>query len=108
VVISALSTFWHQTRQWQILVNLAFDCSGLTSNALKQSFADPWGNIVDVRNADSYVDDTSTSITDATMADPLPLPDIIGNMQTVAQIWERILYSSRGVLELPKCFWYLI
>jgi hypothetical protein len=33
---------------------------------------------------------------------------MIGNMQAVAQIWEGILYSLGGALELPKCFWYLI
>jgi hypothetical protein len=47
---------------------------------MAMSFADPLGDIVDIRNADSYVDDTLTGITDATMADPLPLPDMIGNM----------------------------
>jgi hypothetical protein len=26
----------------------------------------------------------------------------------MAQIWERILYSSGGALELRKCFWYLL
>jgi hypothetical protein len=66
------------------------------------SFANPWGNIVDVCNADSYVNDTSTGITDATMVDPLPLPDMIGNMQAVAQIWECILYSSGGASNYPS------
>jgi hypothetical protein len=113
LVVSALTTFWYQPRQWQIPIDLAFDCSGLTSNALKHppmamSFTNPWGNIVDVCNADSYVNNTLTGITDATMVNPLPLPDMIGKMQAVAQIWEHILYSSGGALELPKCFWCLI
>jgi hypothetical protein len=72
------------------------------------SFADPWGDILDVRNINSYVDDRSTGIMDATLVDPLPLPDMTGNMQAVAQVWECILYISGGALELPKCFWYLI
>jgi hypothetical protein len=42
------------------------------------------------------------------MVNPLPHPDMIGKMQAVAQIWERILYSSGGALDLPKCFWCLI
>jgi hypothetical protein len=75
---------------------------------MAMSFADPWGDIMHERNADSYVDDTSIGITDATMDEPLPLPDMFANMQDVAQKWERILYSSGGALELPKCFWYLI
>lgn len=75
---------------------------------MAMSFADPWGDIMHERNADSYVDDTSTSIMDAIMDEPLPLPDMFANMQDMAQKWERILYSSGGALELPKCFWYLI
>jgi hypothetical protein len=29
-------------------------------------------------------------------------------MQSMAQIWEQLLYSLGGALELPKCFWYLM
>jgi hypothetical protein len=29
-------------------------------------------------------------------------------MQSIAQIWEWLLYSLGGALELPKCFWYLM
>jgi hypothetical protein len=29
-------------------------------------------------------------------------------MQSKAQIWEQLLYSSGGALELSKCFWYLM
>jgi hypothetical protein len=52
---------------------------------MAMSFADPWGDIMHEHNANSYVDDTSTSIMDATMDEPLPLPDMFANMQDVAQ-----------------------
>jgi hypothetical protein len=34
--------------------------------------------------------------------------ELIKNGHESAQIWERILYSSSGALELKKCFWYLM
>jgi hypothetical protein len=40
--------------------------------------------------------------------DPLHWKEMFALMQSVAQIWECLLYSSCGTLELPKCFWYLM
>jgi hypothetical protein len=71
-------------------------------------FADPWCNILVEWNADSYVDDTSTGGNDANEPKQLPWIGMIALMQTVAQTWECLLYSSGGALELQKCFWYLM
>jgi hypothetical protein len=38
----------------------------------------------------------------------MPYKELIAKAQGMAQIWERILYSSGGALELRKCFWYLV
>jgi hypothetical protein len=38
----------------------------------------------------------------------MPLPELIAKGQKCAQIWEHILYSSGGSLNLKKCFWYLV
>jgi hypothetical protein len=71
-------------------------------------FDDPWRDLQSERNADSSVDDTSTRVNDAMYNDPLHWKEMFALMQLVAQIWERLLYSSGGTLKLPKYFWYLM
>lgn len=57
----------------------------------------------------SYVDDTLTGVNDAMHDDPLHWMEMLALMQLVlAQIWEHLLYSSGGALELPKYLWYLM
>jgi hypothetical protein len=72
------------------------------------SFADPWGDIFEERNADLFVDDTSNGCNDAHLEMTMPFATLIVHRQACAQIWERILFSSRGALKLKKCIWYLI
>jgi len=38
----------------------------------------------------------------------MTLTEILRHLQHNAQIWERLLYSSGGALNLKKCFWYLV
>jgi hypothetical protein len=75
---------------------------------LSMYFADPWGNIFEERNADSFVDDMSNGCNDAHLETAMPFEELIAHGQACAQIWERILYSSGGALELKKCFWYMV
>jgi hypothetical protein len=75
---------------------------------LAMSFVDPWEDIHEERNADSFVDDTSNGCNDAHLGEPMPYAELIATAQAGAQIWEQLLYSSGGALELKKCFWYLI
>jgi hypothetical protein len=72
------------------------------------SFADPWEDIFEERNADSFVDDTSNRCNDGLQEEAMPYTELIAKAQVMAQIWERILYSLGGALELRKCFWYLL
>jgi hypothetical protein len=72
------------------------------------SFIDPWEDIHEEQNADSFVDDTSNRCNDAHLEEPMPYAELIAMAQASAQIWEQILFSSDGALELKKCFWYLI
>ncbi len=71
-------------------------------------FADPWQNLHSEWNADSYVDNASTRVNNVIHDEPLHWMEMFALMQSVAQIWEWLLYSSGGALELPKCFWYLM
>jgi hypothetical protein len=72
------------------------------------SLVDPWEDIHEEQNADSFVDDTSNGCNDAHLDEPMPYAKLIAMAQAGAQIWERLLYSSGSALELKKCFWYLI
>jgi hypothetical protein len=75
---------------------------------LTMSFADPWEDIFEERIADSFVDDTSNRCNDGLQEEAMPYTELIAKAQVMAQIWEHILYSSGGALELWKCFWYLL
>ena len=72
------------------------------------TFADPWQDLFDKRNADAFVDDSANGVSDAHQEVPMPVPEIVGHLQHTAQTWERILFSSGGSLNIPKCFWYLV
>jgi hypothetical protein len=54
------------------------------------------------------VDDTSNGCNDAHLEEPMLYAELIAMAQACAQIWEQLLFSSGGALELKKCFWYLI
>jgi hypothetical protein len=75
---------------------------------LAMSFVDPWEDIFEDRNADSFVDDMSNGCNDGLQEEAMPYTELIAKAQVIAQIWERILYSSCRALELRKYFWYLL
>ena len=75
---------------------------------ITMTFLDPWQDVFGEQNADSYIDDTSLGCNDAHMTEQMCYKQLIKHGQELAQIWERILYSSGGALELQKCFWYLL
>jgi hypothetical protein len=75
---------------------------------LSKSFADPWGDIFEERNADSFVDDTLNGCNDTHLDMAMAFEELIAHAQVCAQIWERILYSSGSALELKNCFWFMV
>jgi hypothetical protein len=81
-------------------------CDGPSHSAM--SFVNPWGDIFDKQNADSFVDDTSNGCNDGHLEEDMPYRESIATGQACAQLWEQILYSLGGALELKKCFWYLM
>ncbi len=72
------------------------------------TFIDPWGDIFEMQNADPFVDDTSNGCNDAHLDSAIPYGELIAYGQAFAQIWEWLLYSLGGALELRKCFWYMV
>jgi hypothetical protein len=75
---------------------------------LAMSFVDPWEDILEEQNADSFVDDTSNGCNDGHLEEAMPFKVLITKAQEGAQIWESILYISGGALKLKKFFWYLV
>jgi hypothetical protein len=63
---------------------------------ITMSFADPWGDLFEERNADSFVNDMSNGCNGAHLETAMPFADLIAHGQAWAQIWERILYSLGG------------
>jgi hypothetical protein len=55
---------------------------------LSMSFADPWGDIFEERNADSCVDDTSDGYNHAHLETAMPFEELIAHGQACAQILE--------------------
>jgi len=65
-------------------------------------FADPWEDLFDERNANSYIDDTTIGVNDAMEDEPRSIPEIVTALQDTSQKWERLLYSSGRALELQS------
>jgi hypothetical protein len=55
---------------------------------------------------DAFVDDTD--LWDVLYGIPTTAAQAMTRMQTRAQAWERLMFSSGGKLNLKKCFWYFI
>jgi Reverse transcriptase (RNA-dependent DNA polymerase) len=72
----------------------------LDQNSQGLTFRNPRGTSELRRTADAYVDDTELFVT-LKNADLLTLAK---EMQTTAQFWEQLLYTTGGALALEKCF----
>jgi hypothetical protein len=55
-----------------------------------------------------FVDDTKGQTNDQTSQHPLPLQQRIAGMQVDAQLWGDLLHVTEGVLEIPKCYYYVM
>ena len=60
------------------------------------------------RFSDAFLDDAQNGTNDAFLAQSWSLQELSDNLQHTSQSWERLLYCSGGLLELSKCFYYLI
>jgi hypothetical protein len=60
------------------------------------------------RHSDAFVDDAQNGLNDVGEAEPWDLQTLQSNLQQMSQTWERLLFCSRGALELSKCFYYLL
>jgi hypothetical protein len=86
---------------WVTLV-VCLCCALLALVPVAMAFANPWQDLFDEQNADAFVDDSANGVGDAHQDTPMSVLEIVG------QTLKRILYSSGGARQLPKCFWYLV
>ena len=55
----------------------------------------------------AFVDDATNLLNDIGRK-PMDEATLINALQTLAQMWERLVYSSGGALKPSKCFWFAI
>jgi hypothetical protein len=69
-------------------------------------FTDPQGLEEIHRTMEAFVDDTDVAVNDATKK--YTTTELAQVLQTDAQHWEKLLFTSGGKLELSKCFFYIM
>ena len=84
-----------------VLILNAFDC--LADDGF--SFQDPWQEIMEEWKVFAFVDDTSLGMTDNN--NQLTVKSLTSSIQQSAKIWEQLLHTTGGALNLAKCFWSL-
>jgi len=58
---------------------------------------------------EAFVDDTGLGTNDTTNTTLLTEDQaLVSNLNSLAQEWERLLFSTGGALNLQKCFWFLL
>ena len=83
---------------WVFVSTLLMQCLAVTTG-LKHS--NPQGTVHIHRHIEGFVDDTSLCVNKWHSDD-----NIVLQLATMAQEWEKLLYFSGGKLELPKCHFY--
>jgi hypothetical protein len=70
-------------------------------------FTDPARLMHIERWLDAFVEDAELGLNDFWSEYP-DLEDMLNEFEKAAQRWERLLFTSGGALELPKCLWYCL
>jgi exonuclease III len=74
------------------------------------TFTDPFQLISQCRHSEGFVDDVTSVYNDFAKwinADPT-VTEVVHGLEVQAQTWERLLFSSGGLLELQKCMYYIM
>jgi hypothetical protein len=75
----------------------------------KTTLRHPNGKDTHEQTADTFVDDTSMTVTQAPCTTSIATcQKVTTSIRELSQKAERALFMSGGALELTKCFWYLI
>ena len=84
---------------WNAVADVMFHCIDNDLDGIKLS--NPDQTIVNERNEDAFVDDTSLIIDDVK-------GEVVDILTHNSQVYERYLYATGGKLALHKCFWFLV
>ena len=68
--------------------------------------SDPTKTISSRRYGDAFVDDTSIGLNDPNNL--VNIPSLIKTLTECAQLWENLLFSTGGALELSKCYYHIL
>ena len=91
---------------WAAVSSLLFQAQELLGQGVR--FSCPQRLIHHLRHSDGYVDDTTLFLCDqlAWLSKPPTQRELFKLLHKEAQIWERLLWSSGGLLEIDKCRYY--
>ena len=87
--------------------SLLFEAQDILGTGL--TFKNPSHTMTHQRHVDGFVDDTTTyhALTDWLRATP-SITTVFNGLLHDAQIWEQLLWTSRGLLSLGKCVVWIL
>ena len=93
---------------WARVSSLLFQAQDILGHGVK--FTCPDRIVQHSRHSDGFVDDTTMYLCDqlAWLEEPPSKREIFELLRKDAQTWERLLWSSGGLLEINKCRYYVI
>ena len=74
--------------------------NGITFSDPTETMISPW------RYADAFVDDTRIGFNYPNNL--MNVPSLIRTLTECAQLWENLLFSTGGALELSKCYYHIL
>jgi hypothetical protein len=89
---------------WSLISIILFNILAEIAHGI--SFTDPQGLEELHRIMEAFVDDTDVAVNDATQK--YTTSELAQVLQTDAQHWEKLLFTSGGKLELSKCFFNIM
>ena len=91
---------------WLFISSVLVDCYSDTAKGAE--FESPDKQITQQVYMIGFVDDTTSQHNQFKMDKQPSLEDLLQGMQHDAQLWNNLLWSSGGALELPKCFYQIL
>ena len=91
---------------WMLMSAILFDI--YETRAHGACIQDPTGSMVTKLGITGFVDDTNTFINDWHPQRPGSTHTVLSKLQRDAQLWNDLLYTSGGKLELTKCSFHTI
>jgi hypothetical protein len=88
------------------ICSFPFDCHNQCSNGA--NYSSPDRSIQFKTSMTRFVDDKKGQVNDIESPHLIPLQQLSDQMQSEAQLWGDLLHVSGGVLEIPKCNYYVM